>query len=65
MKLIWYSGLPDIYGQLEEEVGVSLPWLYVHSAIHENDLVQWSCIDLWSIRGGCWGQSAMGICTYF
>ena len=39
--------------QLEEGIGVSLPWVYVHSAIYETYLVQWCCIDLLLIRGGC------------
>ena len=33
VKLIWCSGVAEIYGQLEEGDGVSLPWVYVHSAI--------------------------------
>ena len=36
MKLIWCSGFPEIYGQLRGGGGVSLPWVYVHSAICEN-----------------------------
>ena len=32
--------------------GVSLPWVYVHSAIYETYLVQWFSRDLWSIGGG-------------
>ena len=32
---------------------MSLPWVYVHSAICETYVVQWCCIDLWSVRGGC------------
>ena len=35
MKLFWCSGFPEIYARLEEGVGVSLPWVYVHSAIYE------------------------------
>ena len=50
VKLIWCSGIPQIYGQLG--VGVCLPCVYVHSAICETDLVQWCCLDLWSTRGG-------------
>ena len=34
MKLIWCSGFPEIYAQLEEEDGVSLPWVYLHSDIY-------------------------------
>ena len=44
--------------------GVTLPWVYVHSTICETYLVWWCCIDLWSNRGGEWGQSAMGICAF-
>ena len=36
VKLIWCSGIPYIYGQLE---GVHLPSVYVHSAICETYLV--------------------------
>ena len=50
VKLICCSGIPQIYGQLG--VGVCLPCVYVHSAICETDLVQWCCIDLWSIGAG-------------
>ena len=32
MKLIWCTGIPQIYGQFE---GVHLPWVYVHSSICE------------------------------
>ena len=35
MKLFWCSGFPEIYARLGEGVGVSLPWVYVHSAIYE------------------------------
>ena len=37
VKLVWFSGIPYIYGQLEE------------GAICETDLVQQYSIDLWSI----------------
>ena len=40
MKLICSNGFPEIYTQLEEEVGVNLPWVYVHCAIYETYLVQ-------------------------
>ena len=30
VKLIWCSGFPEIYAQLEEGVGVSLPLVYGH-----------------------------------
>ena len=40
MKLIWCSGFPEIYGLIwRRGVGVSLPWVYVHSAIYETYLV--------------------------
>ena len=32
--------------------GVSLPWVYLHSAMYKTYLVKWCCIGLWSIRGG-------------
>ena len=32
--------------------GVSLPWVYVHSAIYETYLVQWFFRDLWLTGGG-------------
>ena len=64
VKLIWCSGFPEIYAQLEEGVGVSLPWVYLHSAIYETFSISWCCIDLLSIRGEGWGQSAMGICAF-
>ena len=32
--------------------GVSLPWVYVHSAIHDTYFMYWCCIDVWLIRGG-------------
>ena len=38
MKLIWCNGFPDIYAQLEEGVGVNLPWVYMHCAIYETYL---------------------------
>ena len=39
MKLMQCSGFPEIYACLQEEIGVSLPWVYVHSAIYETYLV--------------------------
>ena len=39
MKLIQCNGFPEIYGELEEEGGVNLPWVYVHCAIYETYLV--------------------------
>ena len=38
MKLIWCSGFPEIYAQLEGGQ-VCLPLVYVHSAICETYLV--------------------------
>ena len=35
VTLIWCSGFPEIYGQLEEEGGVSLPMGLMHSFICE------------------------------
>ena len=50
VKCIWCSGIPQIYGQLEEGALV-----YLHSSISETYLVQWYYIDLWSIgAGGPW-----------
>ena len=46
VKLIWCSGIPQMYGQLEEGALVD-----VHSAICETYLVQWYSIFLWLIRG--------------
>ena len=39
MKLILCSGFPEIYAQLEEGGGVTLPWVFVCSAIYETYLV--------------------------
>ena len=39
MKLIWCNGFPEIYAPLEEGFLVNLPWLYVHCAIYETDLM--------------------------
>ena len=47
VKLIWCSGIPQIYGQMEEGALV-----YVHSAICGIYLVWWCSIDLWLIGGG-------------
>ena len=46
VKVIWSSGIPQIYDQLEEGALV-----YVHSAICETYEVQWYSILLWLIRG--------------
>ena len=43
MKLIWCSGFLEIYAQLEEAGGVSLPW---HSTICETALVYGSAMDI-------------------
>ena len=34
---VWCSGIQGIYAQLLG--GVNLPWIYVHCAIYETDLV--------------------------
>ena len=52
MKLIWCSGFPDIYAQLEVGGGVSLSLVDVHSAIYESYLVYSFSRDLLLIRGG-------------
>ena len=49
VKVIWGSGIPFIYGQLE---GVNLHSVYGHSAICETDLMQWYSIHLWSMEEG-------------
>ena len=43
--------------------GVSLPWVFVHSAIYETYSVQWCCIILWSIEGGG-GVSLPWVCVH-
>ena len=55
VKLIQCSGIPYIYGQLEEGALV-----YVHSAICKSYL-KWYSIDLWLIGGG---TSALSICAF-
>ena len=35
VKLMQCSGFPEIYARLEGVGGVSLPWVYVHSAIYK------------------------------
>ena len=52
MKLLWCNGFPEIYVQLEEGVGVNLPWVYVHCAIYETYFVSWLSRDLCSLGGG-------------
>ena len=47
MKIIWCSGITQIFGQLQQGALV-----YLHSAISETYLVQWYSIYLWSIGGG-------------
>ena len=59
VKLIQYSGIPYIYGQLEEGAMV-----YVHFAICETYVVQWYSIDLWSIGGGYISFKYMCILLY-
>ena len=59
VKCIWCSGIPYIYGQLEEGALV-----YVHSAICETYLVQWYFIVQWSIGGGYISPMYMCILLY-
>ena len=42
--------------------GVSLPWVYVHSAICATYLVYWYAIHLWSIAGGTFALSIFAFC---
>ena len=55
MKLIWCNGFPEIYAQLEEQIGgPSAKYEYnVHSAIYETYLVSLFSSDLCSIGGEC------------
>ena len=64
VKLLWCSGLPWIYGQLEERGGVNLLWVYVHCTIYEP---MWcnSFLDIYAWLQEGWGQSAMGICALY
>ena len=39
MEVIWCSGFPEIFAQLEEGVGSVCAWVYVHSSICETYLV--------------------------
>ena len=64
VKLLWCGGIPYIYGQLEQGVGSVCPkymciLLYVKLIV-----VEWYSLDLWSIRGGVWSQSTIGICAF-
>ena len=52
MTVIWCSGFPEIYARLEEGGEVTLPLVYVHSAIYDSYLVYWFSRDLCSIGGG-------------
>ena len=45
-------------------LGVCLPWVYVHSAIFETDLVSWFSRDLNLIGGGYVGPRYMCILLY-
>ena len=63
MKLIWCSGVPEIYGQLAEGVGsvchgylCILLYLNLFSVV----VLHRSLVD--ERRG--WGQSALGICAF-
>ena len=49
---------------MEEGECGNLPWVDVHSALYEVYIVAWCCMDLWSIGGGEWGQSALCICAF-
>ena len=42
-----------------------MTYVYVHSTICATALVEWCYIDLLLIRGGGWGQSAIGICGFY
>ena len=59
MNPIWSKCIPQIYAQLE--LGVNLPWVYVHAALHVPYVVLWYSRELCLIGVGC--QSAMGICA--
>ena len=59
-KPICCSSFQDIYAQLEDGGGVSLPWVYVHSSICETYLVYWSSRDLCVIGGGGGGSVCHG-----
>ena len=61
MKLNGCNGVSWIYGWLE--VGVHLPWVYVHSSICETSWVYQCSIDLWSIWG-CTCHGYMCILQY-
>ena len=49
---------------MEEGECGNLPWVDVHSSLYEIYFVVWCCIDLWLIRGGGWGHSAIGIYAF-
>ena len=52
-KLIWCSGIPQIYGELEKRYICHKQ--ICHSAISETYLMYWYSIDLWSSGGdGPW-----------
>ena len=59
MKLFHCSGFAEIYCLLEDG-GVSLPFVYMHSAIYKTFSVYWFCIDLLLIRGGGIGSVFQG-----
>ena len=50
MTLTQHSGITYLWSI--RGGGITLPWVYVHSAIYENYVVEWCFIDLWSSRGG-------------
>ena len=61
IKVIWCSGFPEIYAQLEEGMGSVCAWVYVHSSICETYLELLCCIFLWWIGGG---TLDLGICAF-
>ena len=66
VKLIWCSGVAQIYCQVEEGMGSFCHgyMCVVHSAIYETYMVQWCCIDLCSIEGGSICHGYMYILLY-
>ena len=65
MKLMQCSGVQRSIVNWRRGSGISLPWVYVHSAIYATYAVLWCCIDLWLIRGERSGQSAIGISPFY
>ena len=52
VKLLQCTGFPETYARLEEQMDVSLPWVYVHASICETYTVYWFSGDLCLIGGG-------------